>query len=676
MTPSRILLATTALVLAGAFIGPALVGAERFRPAVEAAASKALGRAVIVTGPLSARLLPSPALTLDGIASTDQTVSARMVRLSFQALPLLAGQARLSGVSVAGGRLGTLDGIEGTASLGGTTITAQAKGKLGDMALALDFQGHPQGGGAKGRLGITVGALAGSGELSVQEGDIALEYISATYGNGTIKGAASASLSAQPILVEGTFHADEIDLGTTLAAPSPATLVDTDSAAITPQSATAAAPSLAVSTLPKAVTINLDLAADRLKLAGLTLGQVQAHALLDGGRLNIDRARGLFEPAGQFTLSLGLEMPEGKPRLDGTLRANTAQAGLDARITTQGDTVVAQPLTLLLGNVVAKGQAKLESWRPLSARLLFPQVAGLGLAGNRLLSLEAVVTPASHGLAFDQVRARAGELSATGKGVLTASPKLRLDADLAMPNLALAALLPPPAKGSKPMDARLEDLTAHLGWSDTETVIEHLEAKALGGHLSGAGRLTATGMAGALALRGAEVSRLGLAAGPVKLSKGRADLDATFQAQGHGGAQSLATLSGDARLAAKDGVVDGFDLAAINSRLARPGAAGGLVGLAQASLAGGQSRFSSLTATVRADKGILSSRDIELKADGGSLTGTLRLDLPRETIDSRLTLQLAAAALAPAVLRLDGPLDKPRATLDINALQRGMAAAR
>ena len=153
-------------------------------------------------------------------------------------------------------------------------------------------------------------------------------------------------------------------------------------------------------------------------------------------------------------------------------------------------------------------------------------------------------------------------------------------------------------------------------------------------------------------------------------TKGRLDGQARLAATGQGATQWLATLTGDGRIQVKDGVVEGFDLAAMDARMRRLENLGSLLGLVQAGLSSGSSRFSSLAASFRAERGVVTSRDIALEAEGGGATGTAVIDLPKDTIDARFAFKLATPDSPPLGLRLEGKLGAPNKIIDVNALQR------
>ena len=131
----------------------------------------------------------------------------------------------------------------------------------------------------------------------------------------------------------------------------------------------------------------------------------------------------------------------------------------------------------------------------------------------------------------------------------------------------------------------------------------------------------------------------------------------------------IATLGGTAKLAARDGVAAGFDLAAINEKLAALKGPQDLVGVLQAAQAGGSTRFSTLDATATLTNGVIRSTDLHLVADGGDLTGSVTADLPAWTIDGKAALALAARTdLPPLAMSFDGPLDRPEKRIDVKTL--------
>jgi large subunit ribosomal protein L24 len=93
------------LALVTALVGPFLIDWGRFRPVIEAEASRLLGAPVRVTGPIEGALLPTPSLTLHGIeigAPDDRRLRARVLSVEFSLGPLIRGEVRAAEMHLVG----------------------------------------------------------------------------------------------------------------------------------------------------------------------------------------------------------------------------------------------------------------------------------------------------------------------------------------------------------------------------------------------------------------------------------------------------------------------------------------------------------------------------------------------------------------------------------------------
>jgi uncharacterized protein involved in outer membrane biogenesis len=94
------------LALVAALVGPLLIDWGRFRPAIEAEASRLIGTPVRVTGPIEAALLPTPSLTLRGIEAGapdgGEQVKARSLSIEFYLGELMRGQWRARKLDLTG----------------------------------------------------------------------------------------------------------------------------------------------------------------------------------------------------------------------------------------------------------------------------------------------------------------------------------------------------------------------------------------------------------------------------------------------------------------------------------------------------------------------------------------------------------------------------------------------
>ena len=130
---------------------------------------------------------------------------------------------------------------------------------------------------------------------------------------------------------------------------------------------------------------------------------------------------------------------------------------------------------------------------------------------------------------------------------------------------------------------------------------------------------------------------------------------------------------GSGKIAARDGVLRGFDLKAADDRLKDPSAAS-LLTLVEAGAKGGETRFGTLVGSVKASGGIFTTDDLVMTAEGGTMAASGAVNLTAFAVDARAALHLADAPDAPPlVLRVAGPLDNPRRVVDINPLQTWLA---
>jgi hypothetical protein len=217
---------------------------------------------------------------------------------------------------------------------------------------------------------------------------------------------------------------------------------------------------------------------------------------------------------------------------------------------------------------------------------------------------------------------------------------------------------------------RLDDVSGHLALTGNGgATVSGLRARALGGSIEGGGRLMSGGFSGDLTLAGLDAGALKLSAGGLSLAGGKLDGTVRLSAAGIAPTQLAATLSGEAKIAVADGSIRGFDLPEANARLARRD----LAGLLSGGLLGGTTRFSALTGSFRAEKGLVSSRDLSLTAEGGRVTGAGKVDLSEKSVDARVSIAPTGAGLPPLGIRLNGQLDAPNVVFDANELMRAIS---
>ncbi|HET7679877.1 MAG TPA: AsmA family protein [Xanthobacteraceae bacterium] len=107
------------LALLAALIGPSVVDWGRFRPSIEAEASRLIGAPVRITGPIEVAILPTPALILRGLevgpSAASSGVRARSLAVELQLGSLVGGKWRAQQLHLVGPEFNL--GLDGTGNL-------------------------------------------------------------------------------------------------------------------------------------------------------------------------------------------------------------------------------------------------------------------------------------------------------------------------------------------------------------------------------------------------------------------------------------------------------------------------------------------------------------------------------------------------------------------------------
>jgi hypothetical protein len=640
--------------LALAWVVPVVMDWGRLRPDFEAAASAALGRRVTVSGAVSARLLPSPMATMEGVTAGD--AFAERLSVSVKLLPLLGGRREVEHLSLVGGRIGPVDGIAADLASDGV-LRARGVVLLPDGGPAtLTFEGATDLRKAEGRLRLESSRLALSSSLSLNAEELSLPDIAVTLGQTTASGRVIVSLATALILVDAELNATELDLDPT-ATTGPAQA--SPPAAGGPVTAAADMEKRGAGrlTLPGGITANLAVEIGRLRWRGMVVDAVSASGVLEGGVLALNHVRAGLAGSIRVEASGVLSARDGRPAFSGRVRAEGERPRrfrLDSPVELAGERLDLPRLALAADGLSVTGAVTAGLGMPMS---LAANLAGEGVE----LGLDGRME--GGGIAFHRVAVRRGAVALSGTGTLALAPNPLLDARLSAPFIVLDKLGPGGPK-------RLDDVRLHLVLADDAATVESVTGRLLGGEVSGNGRVTAAGTSLSVRGRGLDIGGLGLRMGDIRVRSGRLDGEVRLSGKGNDPVELLTVGKGTGRVEITGGVVDGFDLAAIDGQMRRLDTIGNLLGLIQVGLNGGQSLVSSLSAGFTLDKGVIDSRDITLVAEGGGATGTALLDLPRDRIDARFAFRLAAPGTPPLGLRLEGRLSAPNKIIDINALQR------
>ncbi|MEE8548234.1 MAG: AsmA family protein, partial [Alphaproteobacteria bacterium] len=200
-------------------------------------------------------------------------------------------------------------------------------------------------------------------------------------------------------------------------------------------------------------------------------------------------------------------------------------------------------------------------------------------------------------------------------------------------------------------------------------------ALALKGRISAAEKANAPGQANALI----EITRvdvlkaLGDLAG-IDAVEGRANLTMSLSSAGRSGFDLVSALAGKGKIDVADGAVKGIDLGRINEKLKLLNLPINLLSLLQTATSGGKTRFTAIDGTFTIAKGVVTTRDMRMIAEGGEGRAAGTADLPKWLIDLAAEIRLADHPRAPPFeMQLKGPLDSPRRIFKADKLQAYLA---
>ena len=482
------------------------------------------------------------------------------------------------------------------------------------------------------------------------------------------------------------------------------------------------------------IDLNLRLSAEQARWRGLAAQGLSADAALEDGRLTARRLAGRIGGA-DVTLSgvmqlgaaprlndLALEVsaPRAAPLLallpgawpdemplaasplalrlsgSGTPQALALRGGLDfAELRLEANGTLDLPARRYAGAVTLRHPGAPRLWSEALAR------SAPDWLGEGSLSLIANLAADPRHIAFDSFDLVAAGLRARGQLalVLPASgrPRLtgRINAErLPLPGLPLRRQEPLALSGLAALDAdlaltaaRVEPLVGPvLDQAATQLKLEGgtlrldaLQAGLNGGRLQGNLRLEGQASPPVLSLEGG-LTGLPLAESltglPLDLSAGALEVGLRLRAAGHSPAAMLATLSGEARLGVRDGVLAGADLAAALEAASLPALSAAEAGLRQA-LAEGATGFEALDASAGIESGRAALKEGRIALPGhpgAEIAG--EVDLARGGLDLSLRLPPGQPAEgAPGFgLRLTGSLEQPRRVAEITDWLRWRAA--
>jgi hypothetical protein len=483
----------------------------------------------------------------------------------------------------------------------------------------------------------------------------------------------------------------------------------------------------AASRLLAGLDANLRIAAETTRWRGIALERGSLDAALENGRLTVRRLSGRFAEGDLIASGAVLLGPV--PRLSEATVELSATALRALATLLPGDwpdrtRLASDPVTLrATGNGSADalavqasaelGEARLEA----SGTLDLPGRRGMGnltlrhpgaprflseawkpalgdWVGQGSLSLIAGLSGGPQGITAERFELVAGGLRASGQLALAldgARPRLtgRVAAEaMALPRIVWRSQESLPVEALRRADVQLDlaigrlegaglpalrEVRGRLRLEAGRLALDELEAALEGGTLRGDATLDVTGETPRLTLAG-RLNGVGVTGPvfglPLDIVTGEVDGEARLQAAGSSAAALLATLSGEARLGARQGVLSGLDAAAAG-RAAITGDEAAVRG----ALEGGATGFDKLEARITLSGGRATLTEAAALGEGVALSLRGDVDVARNALDMVATEKPPDATYSgPEVgVRLTGPVARPRRVPEVAAWLRWRA---
>lgn len=434
---------------------------------------------------------------------------------------------------------------------------------------------------------------------------------------------------------------------------------------------------------------------------GIT-GTVAELAPLSGMDLDVDVAADDF---GRLATALGIKLPVPADRLGALAATGRVQGGAErVALRLSGE---AAGGTVDLGGTVDDVQADpvydlaVRVGHPraaTAAALLWPDYAPRAELGG--LDLYAKVSGPAERLAFNDLQGQLGPVSLAGTATVDRTgDRPAVELNLRSSAIPLDDFVPAGRRGRSVIDLSalrgvdgtlaltaagmtvggitLDDPALRAGLKAGTLSLEALSAGLFGGKLGLAGQVVAEDVPEvtlSVDLVGAALAPALQALGAAGGISGTVDFGADLSTVGNTPEALVRALSGNGLIAVRDGVVDGFDLAAASRRLGTLSEPLQFLDLVDGALSEGQTPFATLNATFEIDGGMARTDDLRMVTVAGVGNGKGTADLARRQIDLVTDYTFYEHPKAPPLgVVLDGLLHDPQRRLQTQALQAYIA---
>lgn len=208
--------------------------------------------------------------------------------------------------------------------------------------------------------------------------------------------------------------------------------------------------------------------------------------------------------------------------------------------------------------------------------------------------------------------------------------------------------------------------------------INDLATGFLNGRITGQAQLAATevpSLSTTLNMQEVALDRLLFATAAIRPATGAASM--TLSARGEGTSQRtiIASLTGNASVAATGGVIRGINIPHLSERMGTLQRLPDFLSLLTSVLGGGETAYRNISTRISIEDGLVRAPQLTADIDGAGLSGAGEVNLPDWTMNAGAQISLTAHPEAPAIgVTIEGDVDNPAITYQTEDLQSYMAS--
>jgi len=228
------------------------------------------------------------------------------------------------------------------------------------------------------------------------------------------------------------------------------------------------------------------------------------------------------------------------------------------------------------------------------------------------------------------------------------------------------------------MDMFLEIRFLKMILKDGVVSVNNFTGRLFGGDVAMSGIFGGAGkpkMEMTMTMKKASLSQATKSAAGIAPVTGFFDLSGEFTGEGISQYEMISSLSGDGKITASPGLINGIDIPALSSQLAEMNDNGAFLKLLGATLSGGETSYNGGISTISAKGGKMQFSPFDIQLDGAKSNVKMAVDLVKWSISSSGRMSLVDHPDAPPIgVNITGDVSNPKVVYKTDRLKKYVGA--